>query len=110
MSSKNYCDVEDKIKDAYVIDTHRGGYEGLAIAVITQAVSDYDMAITRLKSGKFTHNESEYCCKKYVSEVRKFFKSPQFCMLTNLDADYLMDMINQRLCNKLGVDKNEMYI
>ena len=108
--SSNYCDVEGKIKDPYAIDVHRRGYEGLAIAVITQAVSDYDMAITRLKKRKFTTSETEYCCKKYVSDVRKFFKSPQFCMLTNLDADYLMNLVNERLCDKLGVDENELYI
>ena len=85
-------------------------YSELANAIITQAITDYDVAVTRVHKQEFTCEYTDVFCAKLINDVRRFFKSPQFSMLTNLDGKYLQDIMDRRLCDKLGVTKDELYL
>ncbi len=61
------------------------GYQALANAIIEQAVKDYKDALSRLKR----HPDSKAAMEEAM-EIERFFHSPWFGVLTQIDPDYLI--------------------
>lgn len=72
-----------------------GGYERLANAIIQLAAQDYMKALRALK-----RNSSSRMAKQIVDENEKFFRSDWYMTLTNVDGDYLI----RRMKEKVGYE------
>ena len=89
------------------------GWNSLANAILIQAVADYSIAVGRLICEDYTPSSGDFTkskCKVYVHDIRKFFKSAYCEVLTGLDGQYLLDLINRKLCKRYGVTKDELPI
>ena len=71
-------------------------YEELANAIIEQAVKDFKKA---LKCHLVHPNRKEYI--NNISELKKFFRSNWFSILTDLDGEYIIngvyDMVKKEM-------------
>lgn len=98
-----------KRKQKTVKFTGEQGYDGLANAIVIQALVDYEAAITRIYENNFTKLEyNEYKCRYFLKEVPEFFHSSYFEVLSNLNGQLLLDAIIRNICKKYGVTKNEL--
>lgn len=79
-------------------------YENLANAIILSAVKEYKRALVRLKR----HPDSE-SAKRAIRENEKFFYSPWFEMLTDLDPDYLVGRLKKMIDEKYGGNKTNAH-
>ena len=70
-------------------------YEELANAIVAQACVDYRTALAKLKYAP--HHAQALADKK---EIEKFFLSPWFMLLTNLDGKRLMNTIRNEYVNR----------
>ena len=66
------------------------GYQALANAVIEQAAKDYRDALRRLKR----HPDSKAAMAEAM-EIERFFHSPWFGVLTQIDPDYLINRLRK---------------
>ena len=97
---------------AYTVAQHNG-YSGLANAVVIQALSDYSEAMVRIVTKKFTVSQNDFSeiqCRRMVDEVHAFMLSQYFGSLTDLDGQYLLDLVDDKLCKKLEVTKHELHL
>ena len=68
------------------------GYEGLAMAIIKMAASDYRIQLAKLKN---KHNRVELAAK---TETEKFFKSSWFrALTTNIDGEYIVNRLKREV-------------
>lgn len=82
-------------------------YDGLAIAIVITAASDYVLCREWLE----LHPESEsdtykIRCKRIhkkdrLKEVKSFFRSGWYRALTKVEADYLIDKLEERIAREL---------
>ena len=87
------------------------GWTGLANAIVVQALLDYTVAVGRMLNNDYTLSEQGFSkpkCEVLAYDVPRFLKSSYFDLLTDLDGQYLLDMANQHLCKKYGVNKDEL--
>ena len=63
-------------------------YESLGNAIILQAVKDYRAALRRIK-----HNPKNRIAIDEVLLIEKFFRSPLYAAITNIDGEFLMDKL-----------------
>lgn len=70
-------------------------YENLANAIILQAVKDYKWALHRL--GVNPRNRDAMHEKE---RLERFFHSPWYETLTDLDADRLIEGVQERMCQE----------
>lgn len=68
-------------------------WEGLANAIIRQAVADYRAACKKIRSGKDRKHEAE----RVKQECLRFFRSGWFGTLTNLDPEYLITRLDSEM-------------
>ncbi|MBQ4557031.1 MAG: hypothetical protein IJA60_05245 [Clostridia bacterium] len=73
-------------------------YEALANAIVEKAAEDYR---TALKYSYMHPGDRKY--SEDVSNIEKFFNSPWYALLTNLDADFLMENIKVRVRREVRV-------
>ena len=66
------------------------GYQILANAIVEQAVKDYRDALRRLKK-----NPNSKGAMADAMEIEKFFHSPWYGVLTQVDPDYLIDRLRK---------------
>ena len=66
------------------------GYEELANAIIIQAAKDYRSALKRLK--KNPENKKAATMKR---ECERFFHSPWYTMLTDVNPNYILNRIRE---------------
>ena len=69
-------------------------YERLANAIVLQAVSDYRVALKKIKA----HPKNREAISEAL-EIEKFFRSGWYSILTDVDGEY---GLNQRIESKLG--------
>lgn len=69
-------------------------YEGLANAVILQAVKDYRNANIRLARGRKNHD-----AEAVKAECLRFFRSGLFAALTDLDPEFLIRKLDEEVRN-----------
>lgn len=67
-------------------------YEGLANAIVLQAVKDYRVALKKLR--KNPRNKAAADEKKSCEE---FFRSQWFGILTSVDPEYLINRLNEEV-------------
>lgn len=67
-------------------------YENLANAIVVQAIQDYKAAKKVLRK-----NPNHILAKRDVADVERFFRSKWYRLLTNVDASYLMERIDETL-------------
>lgn len=67
-------------------------YEGLANAIILQAVKDYRDACKKLARGKTNHN-----AEAMKNECLRFFTSPWFGVLTEIDPEMLIRKLDEEV-------------
>ncbi len=60
-------------------------YENLANAIILQAIADYRAALRLLR-----RNPAYSEARRVKAEVERFFRSPWYAVLTDLDGELLM--------------------
>ena len=72
-------------------------YENLANAIVLSAVRDYKNALIRLRK----HPDSK-ACQEDVKREELFFYSPWYEMLSNLNLDYLIRKIKEKVEEKQG--------
>lgn len=108
MSFNNNC-KESPYKKNLCLVQHDGGWDGLANAIILQAISDYKIASIRIHNNDFNQVEfNSIACNKYIKEVPRFLKSEYFDRLTKLDGKYLLETTNKILSDEYGVDCDEL--
>lgn len=73
-------------------------YEALANAIIEQAVVDYKKALKYANMHPYDNGYAED-----VKEVEKFFRSPWFQFLTDLDSEFLMEQIQKMVRREVRV-------
>jgi hypothetical protein len=66
------------------------GYQALANAIIIQAAKDYKAAVRLLKR----HPDSRSGMDTAM-EIERFFHSPWYNVLTNVDPDYLIQKLRE---------------
>ena len=66
------------------------GYQALANAIIIQAAKDYKAAVRLLKR----HPDSR-ASMNTAMEIERFFYSPWYSVLTNVDPDYLIQRLRE---------------
>lgn len=74
------------------------GYSGLANAIVYRAVCDYRLALKRQRNAKTV--DDKYNAEYKLSELRVFFNSQWFGVLTTLDAQYLMQRMEQQMLER----------
>lgn len=67
-------------------------YENLANAIIKQAARDYMAALRRLKNNPCSRKEL-----KTVKQLEEFFYSDWYGVLTNVDPNYLIRMLREKV-------------
>lgn len=67
-------------------------YENLAIAIVKQAVKDYQDALQKL-----ARNKNNTTAKRMKEEVERFFNSDWYSVLTDLDGAFLMRKIQEEV-------------
>ena len=68
-------------------------YEGLAHAIVVQAVEDYEQLI---KTNRDTKPQDKYCSFSISkNEIENFFHSKWYAQLTPLDPDYLIRKVKE---------------
>ena len=67
-------------------------YRKLADQIIVQAADDYRRALRVLR--KYPNNSSAHRSK---SEIESFFHSEWYCVLSNVDSDFLMKQIKKEV-------------
>lgn len=70
-------------------------YENLANAIILQAVKDYKKALHRLDN-----NPRNQDAMHEKERLERFFHSPWYETLTDLDADRLIEGVKERVCQE----------
>ena len=87
------------------------GYEGLALAVIQQAVEDYSRACMGLKEGEEYDGEYQILCrqraincKKTVYECLVFFKHSTMCDVLIGDSTMFMKKVEDKIKQGLVYD------
>lgn len=112
MSSKKQCEPSKwkyRTFNKNVNDVRDVGYNSLANAIVVQALIDYDVSVRRLINNDFTQNDyNKLTCKRYVEDVRKFLKSQYFNLLTQVDGEYLLNVVNHRIIRECGVNDYEL--
>jgi hypothetical protein len=68
-------------------------YEGLAHAIVVQAVEDYELLIKTNRDAKPQDKYSSFSVSK--NEIESFFHSKWYAQLTPLDPDYLIRKIKE---------------
>ena len=76
---------------------YEANYEELANAIILQAVKDFKPAYRRLRK-----HPNDKRAQDTVREITKFFCSPYFETLSNLDGPALLDRIIREIVMKGG--------
>lgn len=66
------------------------GHQALANAIVKQAAQDYLAALKTLRR----HPDSKAAMAEAM-EIEKFFHSPWYGVLTQVDPDYLMDRLRK---------------
>lgn len=66
------------------------GYEGLANAIIIQACKDYRVARKKLR-----RNPRNRDAAALAEETERFFLSPWFGALTNVDGKFILQKLNE---------------
>lgn len=67
-------------------------YEGLANAIILQAVKDYRLALKRLRK-----NPRSQMAKDEKESIERFFYSGLFSALTDVDPEYLVGRLQEEV-------------
>lgn len=67
-------------------------YEGLANGIILQAVKDYHSAIHKLSKGR-----KKQAAEQMKGECIRFFRSPWFKALTDVDAEFLIQKLKEEV-------------
>lgn len=68
------------------------GYEGLKIAVVKQAASDYQKA-----KFKLLLNPEDKEAKHQVQSLRQWFLSEYYTFFSSVDGEYLLRMLDENL-------------
>lgn len=72
---------------------HNGDpYENLANAIVVQAASDYTAALRRIKK-----NPRNKTAMSEAMELERFFHSGWYGVLTNVDPDYLIRRLREKV-------------
>lgn len=79
-----------RAKDIGKGDVHQLAYENLANAIIVRACEDY-VGLGHLESGIVGHGVV------HKKEIRNFFKSQWFYELTDIDPDYLLELLDSHI-------------
>lgn len=74
--------------------TEKQAFENLANVIIAKAVADY-----RLAYSAYLKNPQDVAIQARLDEVRVFFRGQWYGHLTTLDADYLVNQIENE-CKK----------
>jgi len=93
--------------------TRDSGYAGLANAIVLQALSDYSTALIRLATNNYTCSEGDYSqskCESLLYDSKKFLQSQYFNLLTELDGQFLIDLMTDRVCKKVRKTRSELPI
>lgn len=69
-------------------------YVSLANAIIIQAARDYKSASRRLKKSRYPNRTD---AEKMRNECLKFFHSPWFSELTEIDPEYLIQKLDKEV-------------
>ncbi len=75
-------------------------YQALADAIVLQAVRDYREAMAEIQKEKYDYSMLE--AQRTVDEVKRFFKSDWFGVLTDVDPDLLLEQLNQEFDENAG--------
>ena len=67
-------------------------YEGLANGIILQAVKDYRSTIRKLSKGR-----KNQAAEQMKGENLRFFRSPWFKALTDVDAEFLIRKLDEEV-------------
>lgn len=67
-------------------------YEGLANAVILQAVKDYRNAVRKLARGRKNHE-----AEAVKAECLRFFRSGWFSILTDIEPEFLIRKLDEEV-------------
>lgn len=74
-------------------------YENLANAIVVQAIQDYKAAKRVLAK-----NPNNYTAKRDVKEIERFFRSKWYRLLTSVDADWLMEQMDEVVDNNRRIN------
>lgn len=77
---------------AIAVSENMAGYENLANAIILQAVKDYKRTLHRLGA-----NPKNRDAMHEKERLERFFHSPWYEALTDLDADRLIEGVQERV-------------
>lgn len=80
---------------AIAVSENMAGYENLANAIILQAVKDYKRVLHRLDA-----NPKNRDAMHEKERLERFFHSPWYETLTDLDADRLIGGVQERVCQE----------
>lgn len=67
-------------------------YENLANAIVVQAVKDY-------RSARRMQNIDPHSARGKIGNLRKFFRSDWFSVLTGIDGEYLIRKLDKEALN-----------
>ena len=67
-------------------------YERLANAIVLQAVSDYRVALKKIKA----HSKNREAISEAL-EIEKFFRSGWYSILTDVDGEYLIRRLQEEV-------------
>ena len=68
-----------------------GGYQRLAVAVVKQAVTDYEIALKKLK-----RNRKDILASQMRNDCERFFED-EISMYTDIDGKAIMSAIKKRV-------------
>ena len=86
------------------------GYDGLANAIVVQALIDYSTSVVRILTNNYqgsAQNFTKFKCEQYVKETYHFLLHDAEAY-TNLDTEYLIDIIDKRIIDKTGVTQSDI--
>lgn len=81
------------------------GYSSLGNAIVIQAVEDYEQALYSFAGAK--SDFARQSLSKEIEELRKFFDSKWYGVLSTIDSAYLLDKVETRFWSKIFGYENE---
>lgn len=110
MSSKKSC----VRYEAIFKDCDMDGYEGLAYAIVLQALNDYSIASARLYFKDFTTSNqivySQGKCVEILRTITNFFNSGYYQLLCKVDGKTMLNQCRRRTCEHYGIEYDELPI
>lgn len=76
---------------------HEPGLDGLRIAIVKQAIMDYESSLKRMNEIRSKSGDDFWITNRMKTECERFFLGTWFSMLCELSGAYIMDLVEKEV-------------